>query len=114
MDGAHTEKRTEYGVKPPVTAAGAGPGGSAPPALKEVKSTVKQAVKRALIASLGRPVRCELCGEVLFRAVPIVRSGRVKLVGAEYALVRVDFASMNHLSFRHVEADRCSAQGIGR
>lgn len=70
---------------------------------------VKQAVKRALIASLGRPIRCELCGEVLFRAVPVIRAGRVKLIGAEYALVRVEFASMNHLSFRHVEHDRCPA-----
>lgn len=75
---------------------------------RETAGSTKQAVKRALIASLGRPVRCELCGEVLFRGLPIVRGGRVKLIGAEYALIRVDFASMNHLSFRHVEADRCA------
>ena len=70
----------------------------------------KRAVKHLLLRALGRPVHCELCGETVFLAIPIVHRGRVKLIGAESALVRVDFDSMNHLSFQHVEADRCPSQ----
>jgi hypothetical protein len=71
---------------------------------------VKRVIKQVILAVLGRRVRCELCGEVLFTAVPVVGRGRVKLLGAERALVRVDFDSMNRLAFRHVQADRCPAQ----
>jgi len=70
---------------------------------------VKRALKRTLLALLGRPVRCERCGGELFRAIPVIHRGALKLQGAEGALVRVDFDSMNHLVFRHVEADRCPA-----
>jgi hypothetical protein len=70
---------------------------------------VKRTAKRVLSA-LGRPVRCELCGEILFTSVPIIWKGRVKLPGAEQVLVRVDFDSMNRLVFRHLEAERCAAQ----
>lgn len=64
-------------------------------------------MKRVLLLTAGRPVRCETCGRILFRAVPWIRGGRLKLQGAEATLVRVDWDSMNHLVFRHVEADRC-------
>lgn len=74
---------------------------------------MKAAVKRAL-GAVGRPVRCELCGEVLFTAVPMIRRGRVKLVGAEQALVRVDFATMNELVYRHAEPAACPAQRAAR
>jgi hypothetical protein len=57
-----------------------------------------------ILAVFGRPVRCERCGAVLFRAVPLIWRGRLKLSGAEYEVVRVDFDSMNHLVFSHVEA----------
>jgi hypothetical protein len=70
---------------------------------------VKQRLKRLTLYVLGRRVTCELCGETLFRAKPLVRRGRVKLQGAEDAVVRVEFDSMNTLAFRHVEADRCPA-----
>ena len=39
--------------------------------------------------------------------LPVPWRGGVKLLGAESALVRVDWATMNELAFRHVEADRC-------
>ena len=55
----------------------------------------------------GRPVRCEACGNELFRVLPVPWRGGVKLLGAESALVRVDWATMNELAFRHVEAERC-------
>ena len=70
---------------------------------------MKRALKHTLLTFLGRPVRCELCGAELFRAIPVIRRGALKLQGAEGNLVRVDFDSMNHLVFRHVEADRCAA-----
>ncbi len=68
---------------------------------------MRRRLKAILLALVGRPLRCEHCGEVLCRVVPIVRGGRLKLVGAEFALVRVDFDSMNHLVFSHVEAGHC-------
>jgi hypothetical protein len=58
---------------------------------------------------LGRSITCELCGQPLFRTSPFVRRGRIKLLGADEALVRVDFDSANVLVFRHVQADRCPA-----
>ena len=75
--------------------------GSAVPAER-----VRRRVKRLALAS-GRPVCCEACGQELFRVIPIPWRGGVKLLGAESALVRVDWATMNELTFRHVEADRC-------
>jgi len=63
-------------------------------------------LKRLVIDKAPR-VRCEDCGDVLFRGVAIPWRGGVKLVGAEEALVRVDWASMNQLVFRHVERERC-------
>lgn len=70
---------------------------------------VRRRLKRMVVARVGRPLRCERCGEVLCLVLPIVRGGRVKLEGLEWALVRVDFDSMNHLVFSHVEAGRCPA-----
>jgi len=59
------------------------------------------------MASVGRPVQCEVCGDVLFRGFPLIWRGRLKLLGAESALVRVDWDKMNRMTFRHVEMDRC-------
>jgi len=70
---------------------------------------VRQSLRRPLLRVLGRSVTCELCGQPLFRTSPFVRRGRVKLPGADEALVRVDFDSANALVFRHVQADRCPA-----
>lgn len=67
---------------------------------------MRQPLKRRILA-FGRPVRCEDCGATLFRGLAIPWRGGVKLLGAEYALVRVDWASMNELVFRHVERERC-------
>ena len=61
---------------------------------------------------LGRAPRvcCEDCGQVLFRGVTVPWRGGLKVIGAEYALVRVDWASMNQLVFRHVERERCRSR----
>jgi hypothetical protein len=71
---------------------------------------MKRLAKRILLHALGRPIRCEYCGALLFRGVPLVRRGGVRLIGAERALVRVDFDSMNRLVFAHLEVDRCQPQ----
>lgn len=71
---------------------------------------MQQAVKRVILAVLGRPVRCEECGEPLFTGLPILWRGEVRLIGAERARVRVDFASMNRLVFAHALPDECPAQ----
>ncbi len=64
-------------------------------------------LRRRAIARLGRPVRCEVCEEELFRGVPLVWGGRLNFFGAEQTLVRVDWDKMNRMTFRHVERDRC-------
>jgi hypothetical protein len=63
-------------------------------------------LKRRVLA-LAPPVRCERCGEVLFRGVAVPWRGGLKVFGAEHALVRADWASMNVLVFRHVETEHC-------
>jgi hypothetical protein len=67
---------------------------------------MRERVKRQIL-TLGRPVRCEDCGETLFRVLPLPWRGGLMLVGAEHALVRVDWSSMNQLVFRHVEREYC-------
>lgn len=59
------------------------------------------------LAARAPAVRCERCGKVLFRAVPVIRDGRLKLYGAERAIVRVAFSSRNTLVFRHEALDAC-------
>ncbi len=68
-------------------------------------------VRTAVMARVGRPVRCEVCGQELFRGLPILWGGRVKFLGAESALVRTDWDKMNRMTFRHVELDRCRRPG---
>jgi len=63
-----------------------------------------------IVRAVGRPVRCEACGEVLFYGLPLLWRGRLKLLGAESALVRADWDKMNRMTFRHVESDRCATQ----
>ena len=65
-------------------------------------------LRSRLIRVLGRPVRCEVCGNVLFTGIPFLWRGRLKLLGAETARVRVDWDKMNRLTFRHIEIDRCN------
>ncbi len=64
-------------------------------------------VRTRLTDALGRPVRCEVCGEVLFRGVPVVWRGRLKIFGAESEAVRADWDKMNRMVFRHLDVDRC-------
>jgi hypothetical protein len=61
---------------------------------------------RALLR-LAPVVRCSRCGRPLFRAVPVVSDGRVRLYGAERAVVRVEWTSRHTLAFRHEAADAC-------
>jgi hypothetical protein len=70
----------------------------------------KRALKRAIIAVAGRPLRCELCDEVLTTAAPIVFRGRLLLVGLEREFVAVDFTTVNRLVFRHARAGACAGR----
>ena len=47
------------------------------------RAAAKRALKRAIIAVAGLPLRCELCDEVLTTAAPIVVRGQLLLVGLE-------------------------------
>ena len=67
-------------------------------------------VRTNVVERVGRPVRCEVCGRLLFRALPFVWRGRLKVLGAERALVRADWDKMNRLAFRHVDRDHCKPQ----
>ena len=67
-----------------------------------------------MIRRLGRKllrfapeVRCSRCGRPLFRAIPVVSGGRVRLYGAETAVVRVEWTSRHTLAFRHEALDAC-------
>jgi glycosyltransferase involved in cell wall biosynthesis len=70
--------------------------------LRDLRSRMTDAV--------GRPVRCEACGEILFRGIPFIWRGRLKILGAESEAVRVDWDKMNRMVFRHVDVYRCGRQ----
>lgn len=82
--------------------------------LPEPNPTIRRAhvslrtVRTHLTDTVGRPVRCEACGEVLFRGIPFVWRGRLKILGAESEAVRVDWDKMNRMVFRHLDAYRCN------
>jgi hypothetical protein len=61
---------------------------------------------RALLLLVGRDLACATCGRPLFRGLPIVWRGKLRVIGATEP-VRVAFAARNTLEFRHVELDRC-------
>lgn len=86
------------------------PAGGWPAPADRLHAPMRQA-RTQLTFALGRPVRCEVCGEVLFRGIPVVWRGRLKLFGAESARVRVDWDKMNRMTFRHVDLDRCGRPG---
>ena len=69
------------------------------------RGTARRLGERLLRAAPA--VRCERCGEVLFRTVPVVSRGRLTLYGAERVGVRVAFSSRRTLVFRHEAADAC-------
>ena len=64
---------------------------------------------RALLR-LAPVVRCARCGRPLFSVVPVVRGGRLRLYGAERAVVRVEWTSRNTRAFRHEAADACERE----
>jgi hypothetical protein len=62
-----------------------------------------------LLGALGRPVHCSMCGQQLFVALPFVRRGELRLIGAADRNVRVSFVKEESLEFRHLELDSCPA-----
>jgi hypothetical protein len=83
--------------------------GGAWPGPRRLQAPLRR-VRSRVVARVGRPVRCEVCGEILFRGVAIVWRGRLHLLGAESALVRADWDKMNRMAFRHVETDACGSR----
>jgi len=81
-------------------------GGGWPRVVRPLHAPLR-ALRGRVVRALGRPVHCEVCGEVLFHGVPFVQRGRLKLLGAETAFVRADWDKMNRLTFRHVQRDQC-------
>lgn len=82
------------------------PHGGWPRPVQRLHAPLRRARARLTFA-LGRPVRCEVCGEVMFRGLPLIWRGRLKLFGAETARVRADWDKMNRMTFRHVDLDCC-------
>jgi hypothetical protein len=72
-----------------------------------VRRRVYESSLAALLRSAGQPVYCEVCGRELFRTLPFVIRGRVQLLGAREANVRVRFDSKERLRFSHLELDSC-------
>lgn len=70
---------------------------------------IRTTAERALVRVVGRDLVCAACGCRLFRAVPIVWKGRVKLIGAYEHSVRVSFGSKDELELRHLMLDECPA-----
>jgi len=95
--------------RPPIAPRPSGPAGAWLRASRHLYGPLRR-LRTKLMLILGRPVHCEVCGEVLFRGLPFIWHGRLKLLGAESALVRCDWDKMNRMTFRHVEADRCRPQ----
>jgi hypothetical protein len=71
-----------------------------------VRFRARREALRAFLRIFGRDLACATCGRPLFRGLPIVWRGRVKVIGATEP-VRVTFQTRNTLQFRHVELDRC-------
>ena len=72
-----------------------------------VQRRLRNGARRALLAALGRRLRCAECGRELFVALPVVWRGRLKLIGARESTVRVAFATKDTLELRHAELDSC-------
>ena len=85
------------------------PGGGWPGPARRLHAPLRRA-RGNVVEKVGRPVYCEVCGQVLFRSLPFVRGGRLRLIGAERVHVRADWDRMNRMTFRHVERDRCDPQ----
>lgn len=72
-----------------------------------IRRRVYETSLAALLRFAGQPVHCEVCGRELFRTLPFVIRGRVQLLGAREANVRVRFDSKEGLRFCHLELDSC-------
>lgn len=71
--------------------------------------TLRTILKWSALTGVGRTISCENCGRELFKGIPVVWRGRLRLLGSAAALVRVDWDGKNSLAFRHVEQEVCKA-----
>lgn len=72
--------------------------------------TLRGVLKSIALASLGRTIRCEVCGHDLFEGIPVIWRGSLKVLGSAGTSLRVDWGGKNTLVFRHVEQDICRAK----
>lgn len=74
-----------------------------------IRRRARHEARRALLRVAGREIVCASCGRPMFRAIPVVWRGRVRLIGAAEPQhnVRVAFGDTQVLEFHHVELDRC-------
>lgn len=77
------------------------------PLAERIEWRVRNRVRRALLAVVGRPIHCASCGRQLFVAFPFTWRGRLRIVGAKGSNVRVSFDREDSLQFRHLELDAC-------
>jgi hypothetical protein len=70
---------------------------------------VRTRAERAFLRVVGRRLVCADCGRPMFRALPVVWRGRVRVIGLSEHRVHVSFKDRTSLEFRHVELDRCPA-----
>jgi hypothetical protein len=73
-----------------------------------IRERARKYALRALLWVLGRDVACAACGRPLFRVLPIVWRGELRVIGATEP-VRAAFGARDTLEFRHVELDHCPA-----
>lgn len=77
------------------------------PLPERIEWRVRNRVRRAVLALVGRPIHCASCGRELFVALPFARRGRLVIIGAKGCNVRVSFDREDSLQFRHLELDAC-------
>ncbi len=71
--------------------------------------TLRTILKWSALTGAGRSIHCEICGRELFKGIPVVWRGRLRLLGSAAGFVRVDWDGKNTLAFRHVEQEVCKA-----
>lgn len=72
-----------------------------------IRRRARSEAQRGLLWALGRQLVCAACGRRLFRGLPIVWRGELKVIGAAEHNVRLAFDSKDSLRFRHLELDQC-------
>src|SRR5690242_8552218 len=71
------------------------------------RDRARRGMKKRLLR-FAPTIRCERCGEPLFKAYPVVEGGSLHLFGAEEITVSAHWSSKRTLRFRHEGLDLCA------